>query len=289
VNQEESAASNETPVNTEQEAPVTEQPVESQATQEPVQREKEPVQDLDSIDDRGVSWKNRAMEAERKFNEVPNIIRQTVEEVITKQQKPPEYTIDQLEAYALEKPEYRPWVENQKAMIIQRNLEKTWDEKLQVVEKKTQETQIRQQSEQWVTNHPEFKDCFVNDAYGNKVWNMSNPLTQLMGNYLNQIDTTTGKHIKDRPDGLTVAAKLAYADYALNSKPKVGAQVNQLKKDLRKVQKQTMVQGSGNPVPQATKNDVRKNLDSYNKTYNKQDISNATKAYLAAAGLLKES
>lgn len=276
----ESSATQEQPV---QEV-VEETPVEAQEPQEQPQVQ-EPRLD---VDEHGVPWKNRAMEYQRKFEEVPNIIRQTVEEATKTQQKTPEYTIEQLEQYATDNPQYRPWAEARKAELIQKNLEKTFDAKLQANEAKVREAQLKQQSEQWVTNHPKFKDCFIDTPQG-KQWNYSNPLTQIMGNYLNQPDPVTGKLVKDRSDGLMVAAKLAYADHVLNGENKAATQVSQLKKDLRKAQKTQMVQGAGNPAATTpVRSSIQKSLDTYSKTYKKDDIKNATRAFLAASGLIKE-
>jgi hypothetical protein len=147
---------------------------------------------------------------------------------------------------------------------------------------------IRQQSEQWVVAHPKFKECFSSDAFGNKIWNMSHPLTQAMGAILNTTDPITGKMVKDRPDGLRVAAEMAYGRLMLSNEPKAIGQVNQLKKDLRKVQKQTIVQGGGTPQAVSPKSPVRKHLESYTKTYSKNDIKSATKDFLLASGLIKE-
>lgn len=266
-----------------------EQVAEEQTTTEQTQEVKtQPQQTLyEPMDERGIPWKNRAMEAERKANEIPQIIRQTVEELTQSQQKP-KYTIEQLEQYAIENPQHRPWVEAQKATLIQENLKVVLKGEMEAKERQTQEIAVRQQSEQWVVAHPKFKDCFVTDAGGRKSWNMANPLTHVIGNYLNQVDPATGKLVKDRPDGLVVAAKMAYADHSLNMEPQTIKKVTQLQKDLRKSQKSQMIPAGNAQSTVVTKSNVRKSLDNYNKSYNKSDIQAATKSFLLASGLIKE-
>lgn len=260
-------------------------PATGESTQIQVQRP-----EVESNDDQGVPWKNRAMEAQKRLEQMPEVIRQTVNEVLTAKQNP-KYTkenIPQLRQYAIENPQHAAWVETQIDEIRANETAKVLKDTLSDFKKEQTDQQIRQQSENWVVNHPEFKDCFTSDVSGNKVWNMANPLTQIMSQILNTPDPVTGKLIKDRPDGLAVAAELAFGRYALSTKGKTMNQANQMKRDLRKVQKQTVTQGVGTGNSQASVSPVRKALDNYNRTYNKKDMQTATKAYLLQHGFLKE-
>jgi hypothetical protein len=287
VNEEEvSAASNEQVVEQQQEQ------VNEQQNQEQTQAQGQvPLQA--QVDERGVDYKNVAMEYRRKLEEVPTLIERTVQQVLEKTQnqtnKPQEYTVAQLEQFAMDNPGHRPWVEEQKALLIQKNIEKSQEERFQAVERQRTEAQIRQQTEQWVTTHPKFKDCFVTDVYGNKQWNMNNQLTQLMSSMLNQIDPVTGKAVKDRPDGLAVAARMAYGEFALNSEPKAQSSMKQLQKELRKTQKQTMVVGQGVSSSSGNMTDYQKHAANYNKSYSPKDAQAMTKSYLKSIGLIKEN
>ena len=290
-----------TPSTQTQETPSETQPAEgqtapsSQATEEttvqetPIAQQEQGAPAFD-LDERGVPWKNRAMESERKLHELPQVIRQTVAEELSRNQKPaqPEYTIEQLEQYAIENPQYRAWTEARKAEIIQKNLEKTLDARMQATETKVREEGIRKSAESWVVSHPEFQSCFISDASGNKTWNHSNPLTQIIGQILNTVDPTTGKLVRDRADGLAVAAEMAYGRYMLSSKTKNATQVTQLKKDLRKAQKTQMIPGKGAVPSQPARSTVQKAIDTYNKSYNKEDLKVGVRAILAAQGILKE-
>ena len=281
---EEPSASEQETVNEEaqeqgEEGAVTSEEKETQATQE-----------VEAVDERGVPWKNRAMELERKFGEVPDIIKRTVTEAMTAQQTPKQeqYTIEQLERFAQEQPSYRPWVEQEKAKIIQSNVVSTLQSQREEDKRQATESQIRSQSEQRIVNHPAFKDCFAKDAVGNTVWNYGNPMTQLIGNILNSPDPVTGKLVKDRPDGLSIAAEIAYGRQALSATTITQKQVSQVKKDLRKAQRQMMSTGGSRQASATAKRPIQSSLENYNKTYNKQHIQDATKEFLRASGLIQE-
>lgn len=256
------------------------------------QQTQEQTQTQQQVDERGVDYRNVAMEYRRKLDEMPNVIQRTVEEALAKNQqqvqKPAEYTVSQLEQYAIENPNYRPWVEEQKALLIQKNIQKVTEEQIKAADRQRSDVQTRQQTEQWVVNHPKFKDCFVTDSVGNKVWNMQNPLTQVMSVILNQTDPQTGKAVKDRPDGLAIAAEMAYGRYALSNESKVQTTVQRLQKDLKKTQKQTMTVGSGVRSSGGNASEYATHMANYQKTYSPRDAQAATKAYLKSIGLIKE-
>lgn len=288
VNPEETSAAPE-----QEQIPVNDQPAEdtaapsTQDTEEPNQQENQPPTTQD------VDWKNRYMESQRKLNEMPQVIKQTVEEVLaTKKDQPQQYTrenIPQLRQYAKDNPQYADWVDNQIEDIRSRDLANTIKAEVSNMKKEQVDTRTREQSEQWVLNHPKFKDCFTIDPITKgKVWNMGNPLTALMGQVLNTVDPATGKLVKDRADGLVVAAEMAYGRYALSSENQAVVKQQQLRKDLRKSQKVTMTPMGGNAPIQAVRGGVRKALDNFNKSYAKSDLRDATRAHLVSIGLIKE-
>lgn len=263
-------------------------------TQEQEQTSQAEGQTQQQVDERGVDYRNVAMEYRRKLDEMPGIIQKTVQEALAVSQQQqqlqnkPTYTVSQLEQYAQENPSYRGWVEEQKALLLKQDLEKTFDERLKAERQQTSNAQVRQQTEQWVTSHPKFKDCFVTDLSGGKQWNMNNPLTQLMSNILNQQDPVTGKMVKDRPDGLAIAAEMAYGRYALTQEGKTQNSVQKLQKDLRKVQKQTMTVGTGVNSSSKGMSEYAQHKANYEKTYSKNDATAMTKSYLKSIGIIKE-
>ena len=201
------------------------------------------VPEPEAVDEYGVPYKNRAAEWQRKFHETANedTIRKVAQEVIEQTKQRPaeqEYSIAQLEQYAIEYPSYRPWVEEQKAKLLQKQVAKITEEKVKEVEIKQKEAMVRQQSEQWVMNHPRLQECFTQDPFGRKIFNFQHPLAQMIGGYVRDPD------LQKRPDGLVIASKLALADYMESQSTKTQKKVKTLEQNLKKVQKATLVEGA---------------------------------------------
>lgn len=235
---------------------------------------------IEAVDEFGVPYKNRAMEWQRKFNEVANEenIRKVAQEVLTQHKQAsqePEYTVEQLEQYAMDNPSHRPWVEAEKAKLIQKNVAKITEEKVKEVETKQREAMITQQSEQWVVNHPRLQECFVQDPFGKKVFNTAHPLTQMIGQYLSDPE------LKKRPDRLVIASKLALADYMDSQATKSQKKVKTLEQNLKKVQKATLIE-SGTNQQDVIKNKTKysRAMESLHSTGSKQALKEVLKAKL---------
>ena len=247
---------------------------ETQTTPESGQTQKE------DVDERGVPWKNVAMEWQRKFQENTNeetlerVARRVLEE--KKQPQQPEYSISQLELYKLQNadnPQAVAWAEEQKAELLGKRFEKIAEDKAKAVEKKQTETVRRQQAETWVLNHPRLQECFVPNQFGQKVWNNMHPLTQMIGMNMNDPD------LRNRPDALQIAAKLALADYMEMQQPQTQKKVKTLQQSLKKAQKQTFVEGD------STQRDAIKNKTAYNKAF---DAFRTTGSKESLAEVLRE-
>ena len=105
----------ETPV---EEAEQEQQTEETVAEETPAEEGKEEIL---AVDEYGVPWKNRAMEKERKFNQLLDTIPEYIDKAIkisaekyAPKQTEPEYTEEQLDAYARANPEATGWVESKK-------------------------------------------------------------------------------------------------------------------------------------------------------------------------------
>jgi len=269
------------------------------ATPEPGQEQPETVTPVstpapvEAVDEQGVPWKNRAVEAARRLQDTQDIVKQTIQETLQSQQTKAKevYTkehIPQLKQYALDHPEYAGWVENQIDDIKTREIAGVVEQKLTGFQKAQQDEQTKRQAESWITNDPVFRECFISTPTG-KVWNQTNPLSQQMMQILNSPDPMTGKLVKDRPDALYIAADIAYGRYARMNLQKGNTQVQKLRKDLAKVNKVANVVSPGKGAPASSpRNPVKAALDNYSKTYSKSDIQSATKQHLLGLGLLKE-
>jgi hypothetical protein len=118
----------------------TETAVQEQPTEETNEQSKTPSPSegiSGDVDEFGVPWKNRAMEWQRKFQENTENLPRMIEEALAKNQAQPQkqqHTIAELEAYALQNPQYRPWVEEEKAKIIQNQVAKVTEEKVREID-----------------------------------------------------------------------------------------------------------------------------------------------------------
>jgi len=132
----------------------------------------------DEVDDKGVSYKNRFMEMKRKYettvDRIPEIIEQKLQQFQPKQQEQQtqekEYTIEELEGFAQQNPNYRTWVEGEKAKLISKQTAREIEKNLTAREQKMQAEVARQQAESKLT--ADFPDLFVKDSLGRMNWDM---------------------------------------------------------------------------------------------------------------------
>ena len=214
---------------------------------------------IEAVDEQGVPYKNRAAEWQRKYHEavdeerLENVARKVLQEHQQTQQPQREIGVAELEQYAIEHPEARPYVEAEKLKIIQNSFSKITEEKVKEVETKQKNEAMRQQSLNWALNNPRLQDCFSKDIMGNKVWNNQHPLTQMIGVYMNEPD------LKKRPDALVIASKLALADFMEAQTNNLQKKVKSTEQSLKKTQKATLIEGS------PSQRDVLKNKTKYSK------------------------
>jgi hypothetical protein len=104
---------------------------ETTATQETVipaeEGKTQPEALTEAVDEQGVPWKNRAFEWQRKTQEMSERLPEIIQTELQKfkqssEPAPKKYTVAELEAFAQQSPEYRPWVEEQKAQLLQDQL-----------------------------------------------------------------------------------------------------------------------------------------------------------------------
>lgn len=269
---------------------VAQQPEESQgqvATGEEVQQETSQEQghapSYEAVDETGVPYKNRYMETQRKLAELSDNLPKIIEETLAKKQQAPqvqEYTIEQLEQIAMNNPNLRPQVEAEKLKIYQRETFKVIEERDKKTESARQADVIRMRTEQEVLNDPAFRDCFVPGANGSKTWNMGHPLTQMVGEIMRNPE------LASRPDGLKIAADIAYGRYAREAASKSQTKAKVLQATLKKEQKKTMVEGGIGQNSQAGDDFARAKAE-LAKTGTKQAAQAAVLGYLKKKGLTR--
>lgn len=249
------------------------------------QEESKPQQ-FSPVDEKGVPWVNRYHESERKSRELLENLETKMGEILSKQNtqsQPKEYTISEIEKFAMENPEHRPWAEEQKARLIGKEIARITEEKVKEVEVKQRSENIRNQSVNWAFNHPRLQECFMQDPYGNKVWNNEHPLTRMIGANLNDPD------LKRRPDALVIATKLALSDYMDSQINTTQKKVKTLQQNLKKVQKATMSEGGGTNATKSVKDEFTKAKELLmSKSGNKDAAGLAVKAYLKKYGVIQE-
>jgi hypothetical protein len=264
---------------------VTPETTATQETNVPADEGKSQEAQVEPVDEHGVPWKNRAFEWQRKTQELseklPEIIQGELQKFKTDFQQPQQrkYTVAELEAFAQQSPEYKPWVEEQKAQLLQEKLLSSIDEKLKAKETETQKMSQRQQAEAAV--YRQFPNMFTKDAYGNVTWNSADPMTQRVAQYMNDPD------MKSHPRGIEVAAKMAYADLTMSGIPVQVKKEQAMKTQMKSLEKKVMTEGGGKPVVQNT-SPMRKNLDRLAQTGNIRDAQAAVAEYFRAIGQLKD-
>lgn len=231
----------------------------------------------EAVDENGVPYKNRMFEWKRKAEDLAERLPSLVEEKINQafaqqgnQAQKKEYTIAELERFAIENPEHRPWVEEEKAKVIRTQLAKEMDEKIQVDRKRQESDVRRQQSLKYVMdNYPEM---FVKNSNGQITsWDNSHPLTQQIGVFMND------KRFADDPEGLMAAADIAYARMARGQQPIVNQQQKKLKQEVKDLQRKTMIEGGGKAA-QPTSDPVRSSIDRLKSTGSMKDAEEAMAA-----------
>lgn len=205
-------------------------------------------QQFSAVDEMGVPWKNRFMENERKYHDLVNNFEKKIDEVLStrKSQVDQQYTIPQLEAFieSTDNAGYRAWAKSEIEKVRQKE---TADIIRTEIGKFTQEQTSkvrRQRSFQYVMqNYPE---CFSTDSMGNTVWNPQHPLTREIGRIMQD------PRFSNDPEGLAGAADIAFGRYSSRQRGQVQGKVQSLQHSVKKLQKQTFVEGSGanNAQPQ---------------------------------------
>lgn len=271
----------------------TEQPEavegQEQQKQEPVQQEQpgQVKQASMDIDEAGVPYKNRAFEWKRKAEnlaeQLPLLVQESVKAAFSQygnQQQRREYTVAELEAYALENPQYRPWAEEEKHNITLKKLASELDSKLQS-ENKKKEAEIRKSNslKYVVDTYPE---VFKKDANGKPMgWDQNHPLTQQIGILMQD------KRLSDDPEGLVAAADIAWARYSRSNQSSLAQKAQKLATEVKSLQKKTMIEGGGRANISAV-SPKKAAIDKLKQTGSIKDAKLAVFEHLKDAGVFGE-
>jgi len=95
-------------------------------------------------------------------------------------------------------------------------------------------------------------------------WSNEHPLTQQIANIMRD------PRFANDPDGLMAASDIAYARFIRSQQPNIQKQQQQLKQEVKSLQKQTLVEGGGKSS-QVVTDPVRVALDKVKKTGSMRD------------------
>ncbi len=235
----------------------------------------------DMYDERGVPWKNVALENQRKFSESQTNLPKLVADEVAKNQQPQQkvYTVGELEKFAQDNPEHRPWVEEEKAKLMKSELSKDFEAKVTAQNKAQQDEFNRKSTFEAVI--AQFPDMVIKDQQGRFTsWNNMNPMTQAVGKYM------SNPELANRPDGLMMASKLAFADMAFQKAPNTAKTMKKMQSKLRKAQAQTFVEGGGRkPGASSPTAEAKKRLA---KSGSRDDGADIMRHVLKRQGMIKE-
>lgn len=284
VKQSEETSTSEQDVAKDVEQETTTEETTTQETTEQTQEESKPQkQEFSPVDEKGVPWMNRYHESERKSRELLENLESKMGEILSKQstQSQPEPSISQLEQFALERPDQRPWVEEKKAEIIQKGAARLAQNEFKAVEEKRTAEQKRQNAYNYVVQT--YPECIVRDNFGNTQWNLQHPMVQHMGVIMQD------KRFVNDPEGLLVAADIAYGRMARTQSGQTQKKVKVLQQNLKKVQKGTMIEGGGQQATKSTKDELTKAKEAlFANRSDKKVAHNVVKAYLKKYGVIEE-
>lgn len=285
IEEKDAVTKTETPAISQKEDVKANQDVTSTPEQEVHETITEQISDHES-DEKGVPYKNRYEEIRRKYDQVvdslPQVIEQTISQKLnnfnqTQEQTKTEYSVQDLERFAQEKPEYRAWVEEEKAKLIAKQAADALEERFNAKEKAREVNDRKQQS--WTKLTSDFPEYFVKDSYGRMVWDNANPTVRQIA-LLMQDD-----RLKNDPEGLYWATEIATARTLRQSQALQAKEKSQLKNKVKDLQKKTMVEGGQKPQA-IQKDDLRDSIEDLKKTGSKKSLSNAVSAYFRRAGYI---
>jgi len=267
VEEEEESSSQET-------TPVEDTPEQQSSETEDVKEEK--------VDERGVPYKNVAMEYKRKYEELletqkqlPNYIQEAVRQAVPQSPRKEEYTKEQLIQYknSVDDPNQKAWAETQLEILRTKEIQDTLNKQLEAERQRATIEQGRQQSLMAV--YQNYPIMFNKDGS----WNNENPLTREMARIYNSDES-----LKNHPNGLKAAADMAFAKYALSKQPDLVRQQKQLKRDLKKAQNKTLSEGGGT-ADQPDASPLVKALHRHAQTGSDSDLQEAMKEYFKTQGI----
>lgn len=257
---------NESPVPSEQEQQPEAEAVQEEIPVEETPKER-PAQNIDS------EWKRKF---ENVVNKLPEMVGQELQKHLPKQQEQkPQYTVEELRQYAIDNPQHAGWAEKQILEINREETKKLLREEFQSQQKVVQDNLLKQQVEQAVLSNPKYQEAFVTLPNGQKTWNNDSLLAQTIGQYMQD------PRLRNSPDGLAIASKLAYADLLESGEITAQKKLASVKRQNQILKSKVMPEGGGVPVVQKSKDPYTESVTRLRSTGRMEDAQKAVSAYLS--------
>lgn len=258
----------------------TEQAETTQPEQETAQSQPAGQQSYDAVDEFGVPYKNRTFEWKRKYEEtidkLPNLIEEAVKSSVQQYGQAPQkkYTVAELEAFAQQSLEYRPWVEEQKSLLLREQLTNEFEQKIKSVETRKEAEVRKQQAFGYVAST--YPEVFVKNPQGQVIGiNNQNPMAQQINSLMSD------PRFANDPEGLMAAADIAYARVSRSQMGANQMKEQKLKAEVKHLQKQTLVESGARQGAQAVP-EYRKAIEKAKQTGSIKDTALAMAAIAKA-------
>lgn len=131
------------------------------------------------VDEKGVSFKNRFYEINRKYEDlsrsIPQMVQEGIQQAIKSQPSPQQqtYSIEDYQRAMVRDPENKDFYLMKINELQFGNLQKNVESKIESFKKEQQAESLRKDAEAWaVTNFPQLRD--PNNAFSREVWNVFN-------------------------------------------------------------------------------------------------------------------
>ena len=228
-------------------------------------------------------WKNKAYEFERKYSNTSSELKEIKELIQNQQQRAPEtsqYSEDQLRAALSSSeltPEQRSFAQSELDKISSRKSEERDKRLLDQWEERQKNQLLKQQAEQAVISDPRFQSALVKLPNGSVQWKQDSPLAQAIGAYMQD------PRVSGQPDGMLIAAKLAYADMEANRSVK---ELQATKRQNEQLKSQTMIEGGGKQYNKPKVNAYQESMQNLRRGI-KGAGKSAVKEYLRSQGRFK--
>ncbi len=271
-----------------------ENPVEENAAQEPAPEEETPQspetpapegvkEEGEAVDEGGVPYKNRFMEQKRKFDDLqsnlPQMIENAVANAIPKHQPTPAtepaYTKEELIRYrnSTDDPTKKTWAEIELEKLRDQGIKQTFDKQRE----EDRQTSKLEQEKRAAYNMVFKKYPAMFNADG--TYNNSHPLTQKLARVYGSQNV-----FKSQGYGLSAAADIAFSEYVLETQPQLAKTTTKLKRQVKKLEKQTLIEGGGQTPKTGAKSEMQLAAEELARTGSKAALKRFNYAKLKAEG-----